>query len=426
MLFTGLAIFVLLILSGMFSGSETALTAASQNRMHALARGGDKRAAIVTQLYETRERLIGSILLGNNLVNILASSLATSVLITAFGEAGVVYATLGMTLLVLIFAEILPKTYAIRNSDEVALTVAPAMRVLTAVLAPVIGVIQSLVQATLHVFGAGLKNGTANDAERLAELRGAIELHATAQIRHEGVMLRSVLDLSEVMVGDIMTHRNSIVSIDAALPVEDIVDQVLNSAHTRIPLWRDDPDNVVGVIHAKGLLRAVRNHPGDLSGLNVMEHAAPPWFIMDTTPLRAQLHAFRRRREHVALVSDEYGALMGLVTLEDILEEIVGEIVDEHDEHVDGVVRQADGSFMVDGTVTIRDLNRENDWDLPDDNASTIAGLLLYETQRIPEMGQTFSFHGYTFKVLRRDGPRIASVKIAAQEGDAGSLELAS
>jgi Mg2+/Co2+ transporter CorB len=411
-MYVTLAIIVLLMtMSAFFSGSETALTAASRPMMHQLEQNGDRRAALVNRLRRKTDRLIGTILLGNNLVNILASALATSVLITMFGETGVAYATILMTLLILIFSEILPKTYAFRNASAAALLVARPISFLVSVLSPFTHAIEVVVQLTLRLMGAGERHGIGPSID---ELRGAIDLHTAdePEIRHERAMLRSILDLAEVQVGEIMIHRKNVAMIDADLPIDELVSQVLASPYTRIPLWRESTDNIVGVIHAKALLRAVREGSGRADGMDVVGMAATPWFVPDSTTLLDQLQAFRRRREHFALVVDEYGSLMGVVTLEDILEEIVGEITDEHDVAVPGVVRQADGSFVVQGTVTIRDLNREFEWGLPDEAASTIAGLVLHEAKRIPEVGQAFMFHGFRFEILRRHRQQIAAIRI--------------
>ncbi len=403
----------LLVLSAFFSGSETALTAASRHRMHALAKQGDRRAGIVVRLRERNERLIGGILLGNNLVNIMASALATGMLTAAFGEAGVAYATLVMTLLVLVFAEVLPKTYAISHADRMALAVAGPVRILVSVLAPITHTIYVIVRSTLKPFGVelGAELGREQAEE---ELRGAIDLHegAEPETRHERQMMRSILDLDDVEVGEIMTHRRNVSMIDLDSKPEEIVDQVLASQYTRIPVYRKDPDNVVGVLHTKELLRELRRREGDVAQIDLDSVPSAPWFIPDTTTLLDQLQAFRSRREHFAVVVDEYGSLMGIVTLEDILEEIVGEIEDEHDRPVRGVRPQPDGSYIVDGTVTLRDLNREFDWDLPDEEASTIAGLVLHEARLIPNKGQTFVFYGFRFEVLRRVRNQITSIRV--------------
>jgi len=412
-LLLGATITILLVLSAFFSGSETALTAASNPRMHELTRQGSHRAEIVLALRERRERLIGAILFGNNLVNIFASAIATSMLVGIFGEAGVVYATLAMTLLILIFSEVLPKTYALGHADKTALLVAPTLRPIVSVLAPVTLMINKIVALTLAAFGT---SGTGEQSQhaREEELRGAIALHEgpEPEIRQERQMLRSILDLDEVQVEEVMTHRRNVEMIDCGEPVQTIVEKILESPYTRLPLYRGEPDNIIGVLHAKGLLRQIGRDGARQETLDIASIAAAPWFIPESTTLLDQLQAFRERREHFAIVVDEYGAFMGVVTLEDIIEEIVGEIDDEHDVAVAGVRPQADGSYVVDGSVTIRDLNREFDWYLPDAEATTIAGLILHEARLIPVPGQVFVFHGFRFEILRRQRNQITLLRI--------------
>lgn len=407
------AIFVLLVLSAFFSGSETALTAASRPRMHNLEQSGISRAGLVNRLLDHKDRLIGAILLGNNLVNIMASALATSLLIGIFGEAGVVYATLSMTLLVLIFAEVLPKTYAFHNADRLALRVAPILRPVVLLLAPVTQGVQLIVRGTLRLFGIRLQATFGSD-EAEEELRGAIDLHSgqSEEERHEREMLRSILDLAEIWVEEIMIHRRDVTALDIELPPETIVDEVLASPYTRIPLWRAKPDNIVGVLHAKALLRALRSAGEDPAHIDAQAISGDPWFIPETTDLLSQLQAFRSRHEHFAIVVDEYGEFLGIVTLEDILEEIVGDIADEHDVEIEGVQVEEDGAITVDGRVTIRDLNRRFDWRLPSDEAATIAGLVLYEARTIPREGQVFAFHGFSFEILRRKRNQLTLIRM--------------
>ncbi len=406
-------IVVLLVLSAFFSSSETALTAASRPRMHLLEAKGDKRAKLVNRLRSDQDNMIGTILLGNNLVNILASALATSVLISLFGETGVVYATIAMTLLVLIFGEILPKTYAFRHSARLALLIAPTFLMLVRLLGPVMSAIQYVIRGMQRIFGVKF-DGSQEWSATVEELRGAIEMHRGrgGMARHERAMLHSILDLADVDVEMVMHHRRDIFMIDSAQPTSKIVEEALESPFTRIPLWRDTPDNIIGVMHAKAMLREVHAHTGDLDALDLDKIATPPWFIPESTTLLDQLQAFRRRREHFALVVDEYGALMGVVTLEDILEEIVGDISDEHDVVPIGVRPQRDGSYLIAGGVTVRDLNRRFGWDLPDQEAATIAGLVIHESKVIPQVGQIFHFHGFRFEVARRQRNRITSVRM--------------
>jgi len=407
------AILGLLIASAFFSGSETALTAASRAKMHALEQDGNKRARTVNYLLQIRERFIGAILLGNSLANIAASALATSLFLTLFGERGVAYATIVMTVLVVLFAEVLPKTYAIINADRMALFVAPAVRFIVALLAPITATMQWIVRHTLRLFGANV----GDDIEVLSaheEIRGAIDLHH----KEGGVrkldrdMLGGVLDLRDLTVSDIMVHRTAMDAIDVDLPTEQVVDAALKSSHTRVPLWRGEREEIVGILHAKTLLRALREARGDLGKLDIMSLCTPPWFVPDSTTLKDQLNAFLKRKAHFAIVVDEYGEVMGLVTLEDIIEEIVGDITDETDIASSAARVQPDGSLIVDGLVPIRDVNRMMDWNIPDDEATTIAGLVIHEAQAIPYQGQRFNFHGFRFEVLRRQKNRITSLQV--------------
>ena len=416
------SIFFLLMLSGFFSGSETALTATSKARMHKLESDGHLGAKRVNILIKDRERLIGAILLGNNLVNILATSLATSILISIFGATGLanVIATIIMTILILVFAEVMPKSAAIARPDGFAMRVAPTMRWVVVVFAPITRIVQIVVRGALQLFGLDISKNSAVFSVQ-DELRGAIDLHhSEGRVDKEARdLIRGALELEELRIEEIMIHRKSIEMIDLDRPKDLIIQQALKSAHTRLPLYRQDPDNIVGILHAKDLLRALWTADGEASDVNFDEIARKPYFAPETTTLQEQLDAFRLKQEHFALVVDEYGALMGLVTLEDILEEIVGEIEDEYDSPVQGVRQQADGSLNVDGDVTIRDLNRAADWSLPDDEAVTVAGLVIHEAQSIPEIGQTFSFHGYRFRILRRRRNQITAIKISPIENAA-------
>ncbi|TWI81829.1 Mg2+/Co2+ transporter CorB [Roseibium hamelinense] len=408
-----LAIFVLLFMSGFFSGSETALTATSRARIHQLEKSGDWRAVIVGRLIASRERLIGALLLGNNLVNILASALATTVFLHLFGEAGVAIATLVMTALVLIFAEVLPKTWAISNPERFAVTVAPIVRVVVGVFAPIVVGVEYIVRALLKVFGVDV-SGDTSILSAHEELRGTVDLQHMegGLVKAERDRIGGLLDLAELEISDVMVHRTNMVALNADESVETLIELALASPHTRLPLWRDETDNFVGVLHAKDLLRALHAAGGDASKIDILQIATPPWFVPDTTSLQDQLNAFLKHKSHFALVVDEYGEVMGLVTLEDILEEIVGEIADEHDVELEGLRPQADGSVIVDGSVPIRDLNRATDWTLPDDEATTIAGLVIHEARMIPEERQIFTFHGFRFTVLRREKNRVTRLRI--------------
>ena len=415
------SIVVLLCLSAFFSGSETALTAASRGKLRSQADKGSAGAERALKITEDSERLIGSVLLGNNLVNILATSLATSLFLGLFGESGVPVATAVMTLLVLIFAEVLPKTYAITNAETAAAGVSRIISVVVLVFAPVVSAVRALVRVILRLFGVE----TDPDSQILSvheEIAGALALgHEEGVVEKEQRdRLMGALDLSERDVEEIMLHRSEIEMVNAADAPEAILSQCLKSPHTRLPVYRGEPENVVGVIHAKDLLRAVdkllRGADGDLrslDGFDVMNVTRKPYFVPETTSLEDQMRQFLRQHTHFALVIDEYGALQGLITLEDILEEIVGEITDEFDDmHSDQVEQDEDGHLVIDGSMTIRDLNRSADWNLPDEEANTVAGLVIHEAQSIPEVGQVFAFHNTRFEVLERRENRITKLKV--------------
>ncbi len=406
------AVIALLVLSAFFSGSETALTAASRARMLQLAKSGNRQARTVDILLLTRDRLIGALLLGNNLVNILASALATSVLLGVFGEAGVVYATLIMTALVLVFAEVLPKTWAISNPDKFALKVAPVVRVVVLLFGPIVIGVTMIVRAVLKMAGVDVSGDSMLSAHE--EIRGTVDLQHLegGLVKDERDRLGGLLDLRDLNVYDVMVHRTNMQTLNADDPAEKLVEQVLASPYTRLPLWRDDSDNIIGVIHSKDLLRSLKAVDGAVENLDFGSMATSPWFVPETTSLQDQLNAFLKRKGHLALVVDEYGEVMGLVTLEDILEEIVGDIADEHDLVVQGVRPQPDGAVLVDGSVPVRDLNRAFDWSLPDEEATTVAGLVIHEAQMIPEERQVFTFHGFRFVVLKKQRNRITHLRI--------------
>jgi Mg2+/Co2+ transporter CorB len=404
-----------LAFSAVFSGSETALTAVSRGRMHQLEKDGSRAAALVNRLVENRERMIGAVLLGNTFINILASSLMTSALENRYGPRTVVITTGAMTVIILMFAEVLPKTLAIARTDRFALFVAwPLVRVV-AVLAPIVAGVQWLVWRILWLFGVRSSDGDDSEETAHEEIRGSVALHhqeGNVEREHRD-MIGGILDLGELRVGDVMQHRRQMTSLDADRPVREIVEAVIESEHTRVPLWRGEPDNIIGVLNTKPLAQALVAHRGKLEAIDIEALATKPWFVPDTTSLEEQLQAFRERRSHFALVVDEYGTLQGLVTLEDILAEIFGELPDEHQRSPRGDVRRRpDGSWLVDGAVPVRELNRENEWNLPDDGATTIAGLVIQETGTIPEPGQRFAFFGFTFEILRRQRNQITALKV--------------
>ncbi|MCZ4289845.1 HlyC/CorC family transporter [Hoeflea alexandrii] len=410
---TILAILALIGLSGFFSGSETALTAASRARMHSLETNGDARAATVNTLIERKDRLIGALLIGNNLVNILASALATSVLLSIFGDSGVAVATLTMTLLLVIFAEVLPKSWAISTPDRFAMAVSGVVKVFVVVVGPLSSFVNWIVRHIMSLFGVTFASETSMLSAH-EEIRGAVDLlhREGSVVKADRDRLGGVLDLGELEVSDVMIHRTSMRMLNADETPEANVRAVLESPYTRMPIWRGSTDNIIGIVHAKDVLRVLAEVSNEPHRMDVVKIAQKPWFVPDTTSVPDQLNAFLRRKAHIAIVVDEYGEVEGLVTLEDILEEIVGDIADEHDTEVQGVRQEADGSIVVDGSVPIRDLNRALDWSLPDDEATTVAGLVIHESQTIPEEKQAFTFHGKRFIVMKRERNRVTRLRI--------------
>ncbi len=419
---TSAAIVGLVALSALFAGSETALTASSRAKLKALADKGSRGAHSAMIVTKDRERMIGALLLGNNIVTILSASLATALLTRMFGGSGVAIATLMMTALVLIFGQVMPKTVAITFPEAVATRVAPIVRPIILLFSPLVRLTRALVRGILRLVGLKADPGGQMLALR-QEIAGAIALgHSGGAVEKEDRdRLLGALDLSHRTVDAIMRHRRQIEMIDADHSPDEIITQVLASPHTRLPVYRGTDEDILGVVHAKDLLREVdrlvRGDAGTADGirhLDIVKVAMKPYFIPDTTTLDEQMREFLKRRTHFALVVDEYGGLQGLITLEDILEEIVGDITDEFDVILkDSLLsRSEDGAYLIDGAMTIRDLNRATDWRLPDDEANTIAGLVIHEAQMIPSEGQVFSFHGFRFDVVARRENRITRLKL--------------
>lgn len=415
---TSAAILLLILLSAFFSGAETALTASSRARLRAQADKQAPGAETALAVSDDSERMIGTLLLGNNIATILAASLATALMLRIFGAGGVALATLVVSMLVMVFAVVLPRAVSITWPEAVVTRTAPVLRVLATVFAPIVSVIRALVRLILRGIGAS-KAADARVAALREDIVEAITLGASEGVveKEDRNRLLGTLDLGNRTVDEIMRHRSRIEMIDASLLPAEILDRALASPHTRLPLYRDDTENIIGVLHAKELLREVhrlRVEGVDINTLDPVRVAMKPYFVPDTTSLAEQMREFQQRRAHFALVVDEYGSLQGLITLEDILEEIVGEITDETDVVVrGGMIRKAeDGDWLIDGAMTIRDLNRAMDWSLPDNEANTIAGLVIHEAMTIPEEGQIFRFHGFRFVIIQRRENRIAKLKL--------------
>ncbi len=406
---------LLLLLSFYFSGTETAMTAVSMPQLYDLGKKGNWRAQKIMMLKKDSPKLLGTLLFGNNVVNIALTALSTALMIEFFGEKyGVLIATFGVSFVVLLFSEILPKTYAMNNALSFSMMSVPLLSFFIVCFSPVVRAFNLLSKVLIKLLP---HSEQVADAEAVkAEIRGTLLMPTEDNvINQERVMLKSVLDLSDVTVEDIMVHRSHVVSLNASLPVPEIFEFLSRSPYSRIPLWKGEPDNIIGVLHAKALLKMMNAYYRGKAKVSIADYLTKPWFVLNTTSLLDQLHAFKRRREHFALVVDEYGVIEGLVTLEDILEEIVGDISDENDspdQSVLQVVKTDAGGYRLDGQTTIRDINRHFRWELSDENASTLAGYILYEAERIPSEGETFVIDGYSFTVVQKEKNRLAIIDI--------------
>ena len=403
-----LVIIFLLIISAFFSGSETALTAASRPKMYQLEKENNLRAKIVNFLKNKKERLIGTLLLGNNLVNTLATAIATSFFISLLGDnqKGILYSTIVMTLLILIFGEVLPKTIAINKADKFALLFAPFIKFLVTILSPFTYLINFFTRIILKLFKFEISTDISTSED---ELRGTIDLHAKSEgTTQEKDMLQGILDLDDLQVKEIMTHRKNIEVIYVNESINKNIKKILNSQFTRLPLYDKNSDKILGIINVKDVLKNINKK----KKLDLKLIAKNAWFIPETTSVLDQLQEFKKKQRHLAFVVDEYGALMGIVTLEDIIEEIVGDIEDEHDIKIKGAKKSKDGKYTISGNVTIRDINREFGWNLPDKNASTLAGLIFHEIKTIPEPGKIFSFYGFRFEIINVRKNHIELVRV--------------
>ncbi len=412
LIYNFLGILLMLMMSALFSASETSLTSVSRARIYHLRNEGNKRAKLVYKLREQNDALIGSILIGNNIINIFASALATGLALNAWGEHGILYVTGIMSVLIIVFAEILPKTIALEHSERIALWLSPFIAVMVWLCRPLNWFIQHITGAILRILGS---RATPHLVSAADALRGSIALHHDQgeMVKQDKDMLSSVLDLDEVPLEDIMTHRKLVQTIDADLSAAEIIEAAVNTPHTRLPLWKETPDNIIGVLHIKTLMRALREHGQDLSKDILLGLLTTPWFIPSTTSLKEQLQAFRTRRQHLAFVIDEYGMWLGIVTLEDILEEIVGAIDDEHD-YVDNknIVRITADSWMIQGSVTVRELNRALDIRLSDEEASTVAGYVIHLARKIPHKNEVFKEEHLQWTVMERTDNQITRVKL--------------
>ncbi len=412
--FSLISVAILIVISALFSCSETSITAASRAKIHRLATEGSKRAKKLEKLLKHREKVISAMLVGNNAVNILASTLATGAMIKLFGEEdGLLYSTIAMTAIVLIFAEIAPKTFALKIPDKLAIFLAPLIEVLVKILFPITHLIQELVNVFVDLFFA--KNSQNSKEAELEEIRDTVDLkHKEGSIfKYDKDLLDGVLDLADTEISEIMVHRKDIESINIELPTAEIVKQALSNSHTRIPLWRGNKENIVAILNVRKLLKAMYSSTEELEKLDLNLATSEPWFVPNSNSLRSQLFAFRKKKKRFALVIDEYGSLLGLLTLEDILEEIVGEIKEQDDESEINIIKVKSGAYKIAGKTLIRNINKKLEWDIEEgDHAYNLAAFIINGLGRIPEERENFVLDGFYFEILKRRNHDLILVKV--------------
>ena len=409
-IFLLLLLIILVILSAFLSGSETAITATSKARILYKKKQGSKRAEYVLKILNQKDNVISSLVISSNSVNILASSLATAFFYDIFGVKGIFYSTLIMTVTIVIFAEILPKTYAINKPNRTSLQISYIIYFLNKILFVFVFSINKIVRLILSKNEIDTKN---SDLQSEEELKGVIDLYKTSNpdYEQEKDMLQSILQLNDIAVEEIFTHRKNIYSIDSSLKTSEIIDKINNSRYTRIPFWRDNPENIIGLLNVRTLNIDLKNH--NESKEIIFDKISNPWFIPETTNLLEQLVEFKKRKEHLAFVVDEFGELLGLITLEDIIEEIVGEIVDEIDMPENDFKLNNYGKVIINGEKNIRDLYKSFDLDPPEVESSTIAGYILDISKKIPSYGETFKDSYFNFKILSHSKKQISKVEIS-------------
>ena len=404
----------LIVASAYFSSSETGMMSLNKYRMNHLRRGQHAGATRASKLLEKPDKLIGVILIGNNFVNFLAASIASSITILIIGEPAPFTTAIVLTLVVLIFAEVTPKTIAALYPERIAYPSSIVLGVLLKVLYPIVWAVNFVSNTLVRTLGFHPQADSSDQQLSQEELRTVVHESESRLPKKRQGMLLNILDLEKVQVDQIMVPRNEVTGLDIEDAMEDVLEQIASAQHTRLPVYRKDIDNIVGVLHMRSAGRLIKTE--NLNKAAIIQETTEPYFIPDSTPLHTQLFNFQSNKLRLAVVVDEFGAVKGIVTLEDILEEIVGEIDDEHDAPVAGVRREADGSYLVQGSVTIRDLNREFEWKLPTEDYSTVAGLVLHEARRIPEVGQTYAFYGLSFEILRRQRNQITLLRIRPPE----------
>lgn len=414
-------LFCLLVMSAFFSSSETALMSLNRYRMRHLAQQGHRGALIAESLLARPDRLIGLILLGNNFVNISASSIATIIGLKLLGEEGILIATLALTLIVLLFAEVMPKTMAALHPERVAYPASFILKPLLWILYPLVWIISLITRWLLGLMGVSAEDAKST-AINVEELKVALMEAGSMIPRSHKDMLMSILELEQITVNDVMVPRNEIEGIDINMPFNDIVKQLSHCGYTRLPVYQDSMDNIVGILHVRKALNLLTQDNLNPQTLNNIVKKA--YFVPEGTSLNTQLIQFQRNLRRTGLVVDEYGDLLGLITLEDIFREIVGEFTANTIDDDKDIHPQSDGSFLINGTATIREINRNNNWHLPTDGPKTINGLVLEMLESIPDPGVSLRVDDYVIEVIQTADNIIKTVRIRSIESELTEAEV--
>ena len=404
------AIVGMLCISSIISATETAITASSPGLIQKLKAEGNKRADLLLGILKIKEKVISTLLIGNNLANIICTTIATSLFIEFLGDdVGTLVSSIVMSLVIIIFSEVIPKAIAVAKPENIAIAITPIVIILLKILQPINIILAYFVKVFCFVFRINLQHKISAEDE----VRGVIEHHMYEGnvVKDDRDMLGGILDIRNMVVSDIMIHRSNIVAIDINTNPKEIISSVLASPHSRIPFWENNQDNIIGILHIKDLISMMYDKK-EKNKIDIRKLLNSPYFIPDNALVINQLKTFREGQTHLACVVDEYGALQGILTLEDILEEIVGQIHDEHDSSENKVVKKSDTEYMIDGTMSVRDLNRELNWTIPETDSTTIAGFIIDKMQKIPDRGEYLIENNLKMIVRKKFENRIKTIQV--------------
>jgi Mg2+/Co2+ transporter CorB len=399
----------LILCSAFFSSSETGMMSLNRYRLKHLVKQNHRGARKASKLLDQPDRLIGVILIGNNFVNILASAIATVIAVRLWGDAGIVIATAALTIVILIFAEVSPKTVAALYPEKIAFPAAYILTPLLTLTYPLVWIVNSITNGLLKLFGLST-DGNSNHHLSTEELRTLVHEAGALLPKRKQSMLLGVLELNDVTVDDIMIPKNDIQGIDLDLELDEILDRLSTTNHTRLPVYNGDINKVVGILHMRNLAQLIQQ--GKVTKASIVQVIREPYFIPESTPLQTQLLNFQKESRRIGLVVDEYGDVLGIATLEDILEEIVGELSTEHREENSDIHAQEDGSYFIEASVYIRDINKSLSWELPTDGPKTLNGLIMETLESIPDANVCLNINGYRIETLQMTDNLIKTARI--------------